>query len=283
MSDSAIQIREGGFASLFRHGQLYTREPRRNGDHRWSKHTARGRRPVGDHRARRLEYVYRHRENVRPFRRFPRLESELKLGQPVYCPAFGSGEIAAIEGHTITVTFRDKKREQVYVRDLVTREQAEVNWYKYWLRGAKRRFEEGKRLAIVKGLCRFGEWQAFVDYYDYPRSTADDLIRRYKTEVEARPQQTEMPGYRSSDVAERRVHKRAEDADADELDELVREENEKRHGRTPTYHKTLWTIRIKLPPRLLTRCREQYKLPGAKEYWQRAAYEFIGEDPDYEK
>jgi hypothetical protein len=79
---------------------------------------------------------------------------------------------------------------------------------------------------------------------------------------------------------ERHVNERAPDSDAEEREELIRQETAKRHGRKPSYHKHLWSIRIKLPPHVLALCRKQYKTAGAKEYWRRAAYAFVGLDAD---
>jgi len=284
MSDTAIQIREGGFASLVFHNQLYTREPRRNGGHRWSKHVEDGRKPVSGHRDRRFERIFRHPEQVKPFRRFPRFPRfprlrDLELGAPVFHSVFGYGLVAAIEGENITAKFGEQERRLV-AHDLVTRVKAEASWYRYWLRGRKRRSEEGRRLAILKALCRFGEWQAFLNYYDFPRSTADDLIRRYKNEVA--DAQSQLTGNRAIDVAEpdQHVNERAPDSDANEREKLVEQETAKRHGKHPSYHKTLWSIRIKLPPYVLALCHKKYKEPDAKEFWRRAAYEFVGLDPD---
>jgi hypothetical protein len=109
----------------------------------------------------------------RPIRR-PRLEWERKEGQAVYHSTFGFGEIVAIRDSKIVVKF-GKNERVVSEQDLVTRAQAESAWNLYWLTGERRRLEEGKRLFVVKSLCRFGEWQAFLKKYDYPRSTADDL------------------------------------------------------------------------------------------------------------
>jgi hypothetical protein len=278
VSDLAIQIREGGIASLVHHGRLYKREPGSDGRPHWSELIADRHRPVSDHRARRYERIYRHPKKIKPFRHYPRLP-DLELGAPVFHTAFGYGTVTAIDGENITVTFGERKR-QLRTRDLVTRTKAEASWYRYWLRGRKRRFEEGRRLAIFKSLCRFGEWQAFLDYYDFPRSTADDLIRRYKNEVaEAQPQLT---GYRAIDVADpdRQVNERTPDSDANEREELVTRETAKRHERRPGHHTTLWSIRIKLPPDVLALCHKKYKKPNAKEFWRRAAYEFVGLDPD---
>jgi hypothetical protein len=280
MQDSTIEIRERGFASFTRHGRLYKREPGSDGSHRWLRRRFNGWRAVSDRRARRCERLYHHPEHVKPFRRFPRLDPGLKLNQPVYCPPFGFGKIAAIEGDDITVRFGEQER-QVAAQDLLTQAKAELHWHAYWLRGETRRFEEGKRLFIVKSLCRFGEWQAFLDKYDYPRSTADDLIRRYKG-ASAEAETGQLPGNRSIDVAglERHVNERTPDSDADERKELVAQETAKRHGRKPSYHPALWSIRIKLPPDVLKLCHKKYKEPDAKEFWRRAAYRFVGLDPN---
>lgn len=139
--------------------------------------------------------------------------------------------------------------------------------------------EEGKRLSIVKSLCEFGEWQKFLDKYNYPRSTADDLIKKYKNELrwEAR---NHLPGNRASQPGDpgRQVNEHTEDPEGRERRELVKTEAEKRHGKEPTHHKTLWSIRIKLPPDILSLCRKRYKRKGksAKKFWRLAAYVFVG-------
>lgn len=268
MTETAIQIRTDGSAEIYWSGQQYLRVSDNGGEPRWLKRTSRGLRPVRTHRARRLERIYRHPETAEPFKRYPRLESPLELGQPVYSSTFGFGEIVAIDGNNITVTFGEEKR-LVETQGLVTRVRAEVDWHNYWLNGEKRRLREGKRLSIVKGLCRFGEWQAFLDRYDYPRSTADDLIGRW-----AETQQ--LTGNRAIGDPDPDQHpsEQIPDPDADGLEKLVREETEKRRGRTPSHHREYWSVRIQLPPSIVTRCRERYKQPGAKKYWQHAAYKF---------
>jgi hypothetical protein len=227
-----------------------------------------------------LEHAFRHPKTTVPVHRQPRLKKSLKVGEPVYCSKFGFGGIVAINGDDITVSL-GKKEHHVRTQDLVTRLQAEIDWHKYWLRGEKRRLEEGKRLFIVKRLClsEFGEWQAFLKRYDYPRSSADDLIRRFKSDVMRKAQNRNLPGNRAGVLPnpDWQINEHKADPDAEEREEVVRTEAEKRRGRTPVHHETLWSIRIKLLPDILIRCREKYKLPGAKKYWRRAAYEFIGE------
>jgi len=274
MGSMAIEQRADGSVFIFHYGRQYRRES--NGS--WTKRTYNGWRKVSARRARRLERAYQHREEIKKVRRSPR-EWDLKLEQPVYCAAFGSGKIVAIKCGDVTVAFGEQEHK-VDANDLMTRAQAETYWYGFWQSGAKRRFEEGRRLAIVKNLCRHGEWQTFLAKYDYPRSTADDLIRRYEDEMKFRSQQ--LPGYRSIDLAdsEQNVSESTADPDANERKELVRLEAEKRIGRQPSAHPTDWTIRIKLPPEVLKLCREKYKEPAAKTFWQRAAYRFVGLDPD---
>lgn len=276
MRSMAVDRRPDGSVSIFHHGRQYRRQPGSSG--RWLKRTMSGWREVNEHRARRLECAYQHCDKIKKIRRFPR-EWDLKLGQPVYCPAFGSGKIVAIKSGDVTVAFGEQEHS-VDAHDLMTRAQAEMHWYAYWFGGAKRRFEEGKRLAIVKNLCRFGEWQAFLDKYEYPRSTADDLIRRYEDDMKCKPEQ--LPGYRAIDVTDPtgQASESTSDSDADERKESVRQENEKRAGRKPSDHATDWAIRIKLPPDVLKLCREKYKEPDAKDFWQHATYRFVGLDPD---
>lgn len=276
MHSMAIERRADGSVYIFHHGRQYRRDPGRSG--RWLKRKGSGWRAASARRARRLEHAHQHRDELKKVRRSPR-EWELKPGQRVYCPAFGSGKIVTIKSGDVTVAFGEQEHD-VDAHDLVTRAQAEMHWYAYWFSGAKRRFEEGKRLAIVKNLCRFGEWQKFLDKYKYPRSTADDLICRYEKEMKLRSQQ--LPGNRAIDATDpqRQVSESTADSDNDERKELVRLENEKRAGRKPSEHATDWAIRIKLPPDILRLCREKYKEPDAKDFWQRAAYRFVGLDPD---
>jgi hypothetical protein len=220
-----------------------------------------------------------------PIRRYPTLEWERKAGQPVFSSAYGFGKIVAIQDGKIVVKF-GKKERIVGAQDLMTRAQAESDWHLYWLRGERRRLEEGRRLSIVKNLCRFGEWQAFLDKYDYPRSSADDLIRRYHIELkwEAR---TQLTGNRAIEDGEpaRHINERRPDPNDDERKDLIRKETEKRHGKEPSYHKTLWSIRIKLPPDILTLCRERYERKGksAKKFWRLAAYIFVGLELPHKK
>lgn len=292
MTEMAIEIKEDGSASLFCLQGHYRRQYRRllgrDGSYRWVKRTANGFTPISERRARRLERKFRHPETAKTPQRFPRLKWERKAGQPVYCPAFGFGKIVAIVGDKIVVKL-GKKERVMGEQDLMTLAQAEADWHLYWVRGERRRLEEGKRLSNIKSLCRLsglGEWQAFLDKFDYPRSTADDLIRRYHTELrwEAR---TELTGNRASQEGEpeRHINERRPDPDDDERNDLIAKEAEKRRGKEPSHHKTSWSIRINLPPDIVTLCRKRYKRKSksAKAFWQRAAYIFVKLEPPHKK
>jgi hypothetical protein len=79
MTETAIQIRPDGTAEIYRGGRQYLRVSGDDGKPRWLKRTSRGLRPVSDHRARRLERAYLHRDDLPKFLRFPRLKSEPKV------------------------------------------------------------------------------------------------------------------------------------------------------------------------------------------------------------
>jgi hypothetical protein len=206
-------------------------------------------------------------------------EGEITIGQPVYCLAFGAGEVAAIEGDLITVRFSDTE-EKVQVQQLTTLALAEGEWHSNWLRGEPWIVEDGRRLTIVKNLCRHGDWQDFLKKYDLSRSTCDDHIRRYKNTLVLAAQVAQMTGNRSFDPADldpdRKVNPRSPDPNAEELKAKVEEEIQKRKGRVPSHHRTDWSVRIKLPPAVAAECREKYPDAGAKAYMQQAAYGLIG-------
>jgi hypothetical protein len=283
MTEIAMDIRPDKSVVVFWGPRRYVSDPGNDSPRRWFKQTSNGS-PVSKSRRRRLERIYKYRDEYPEVRRFPRVKPDLKPGLPVYCARFGFGEIATIDGDDITVRFKDKNR-LIEAKELVTRVEAEVDWHEYWLTGEKRRLREGKKLFIVKGLCRHGEWQVFLDRYEIPRSTADDLIRRYLDAILRSGETPHLHGYRANDVGDpaRDRNNQTEDSDAAELAKLVEQEAEKRRGKTPTQNPEYWHVRIKLPPAIVTRCREHYKQPDAKEYWRRAAYMFIDEDPSSEE
>ena len=73
MKATATEIGTDGSASIFQRGRQYKREPVGDSAARWLKRTANGFRSVSDHRAHRLERIYRHPERYTQVRRFPRL------------------------------------------------------------------------------------------------------------------------------------------------------------------------------------------------------------------
>jgi hypothetical protein len=115
-------------------------------------------------------------------RRFPRLPVFLKLGQLVHHLHFGCGTISNIRGCNVTVAFCDEDRELDF-EQVVTRVLAEERWQDCHSQGANRRLEEGLWLWHVWCLCsRRGEWTAFLKKWDMPRSSAQDLIQRFRQE-----------------------------------------------------------------------------------------------------
>lgn len=281
MSGPGIDIGTDGSVSLFYRWRRYRRELGDDSKPQWFKRTSRGFVTVSRSRGRRLERIFQMPGFAKPIRRYPRLESKLIVGQPVYCAVFGLGQIAAFDGENVTVKSGEKEG-QVAVQDLVTLFQAQSAWHVHFLRGSKRRTKEGKLLWIIKGLCRFGDWQAFLNRYDIPRSTADDLIRKYNNGLVPEAQSHQLTGNRAIELANpgQPVRERTADPEADEMEELVAQERESRRQKKPSYHPTLWSVRIKLPPDVLQRCRKKYKKHGSKEFWRRAAYRFVGLDPD---
>jgi hypothetical protein len=113
--------------------------------------------------------------------------ADLKLGQLVYCPKFGHGRVAAIDGDTATVRAKDSKGAiedfSIAIALLVTLTQAKVVCHAWWLRGKEWRLVIGKWLWIVRELCRHGEWKAFREEYKFAKSSAYDLIHQYEKEV----------------------------------------------------------------------------------------------------
>ena len=283
-----LDDRGNGRATIYGRNRAWKRAPSKDSPNtaRWFRETPEDRLVLAsEKKARALEYAYRHPETTVPVFRNPRINRPLEVNQRVYCPKFGFGEIVAINKDDMAVRF-GKKERRVEKTELVTRAQAELAWHEYWLTGEKRRLEEGKRLFIVKRLCRakHGEWQAFLNRYNIPRSTADDLIRRFLNEMARKSSSQQLPGYRSIDLdsSDYAANLAAAEKNATELNELVEKENAKRAGRKPTDHDSLWSIRIKLPEPIIRRCRKKYKHPGAKNYWRRKAYEFVGEHPGAE-
>ena len=71
MSRKAIEIRKGGFASVFDHGRLFKRSAGDGPEPEWIEQIADEKRMVRESRVIRLEEIYRNPELQKPLRRFP--------------------------------------------------------------------------------------------------------------------------------------------------------------------------------------------------------------------
>jgi hypothetical protein len=217
--------------------------------------------------------------------RHPLTEFERKPGQLVFHEEEGVGKIVANPEGKFVVKFR--KHERVLRADqFMTLAEAQIQWHFYWLTGRRRRIEEGRRLWIVKKLCRYGEWQAFLDKYEYPRTTADDLIKLFK--AESRPDEDNLHGNRASQPEDTGPQDRARATDQDEVErrEQVEKEIDKRRGRQPTHNRTSWTVRIDdLTPEVVLACKMKLKhdKKRAKKFWRRCANKFAGVKPAEKK
>jgi hypothetical protein len=97
-----------------------------------------------------------------------------------------------------------------------------------WLLGTGWRLEAGELCYQIRSLCEHGDWGAFLDEYDIPRSTADDWIRRYKEHAEiTESRQPEEPNPAP-----------APDPESDERTADIVHEKSKRKGRPRTHSQT---------------------------------------------
>src|SRR5258705_184314 len=96
------------------------------------------------------------------------------------------------------------------------------------LRGSGWRFEVGEVLYKIKEKCEQGEWGAFLEEHDLPRSTADGYIQEYKQKAgitETREIKGPEPTPEPDDEAERRRKQ-------------IEEEKKKRRGKKREHSKT---------------------------------------------
>ena len=276
MTETAIQIQVDGTIEIYRNERTYRRMPGNDGEPRWFKLTSRGLRPVSKSRARRLERIYQD-PATKKFRRFPRLESDLKLGQPVFHAVFGYGTVAAIKGDNIT--FFSKKdsavTHTVKALDLTTRSQAEVGLEtcyfeggaKAWRRAAGRWASVYKNLSMMEGKGKYGDW---LKRHGLNRSSMDDLIRRFEDEATREAQErlvlpesgktdetnptaaTELGVSPYAVTGLTQVNERTPDPENDERQKNIQAETSKRAGIKPTFHKTiLYLQRRQLDPEKL--------------------------------
>ena len=274
---------EDGIAIAYYAGQPWRRMPDEEPDSpgRWSE-KSNEEEPADDKTQQILEDAYRSPDTP-IVNRWPQVESGWNQGDPVFDEALGFGKIIVIHDGKFVVKF-GKDERVLRAEQFKTRVQAELDWHFYWRTGKRRRREEGRRLSIVKQLCRHGEWQAFLTKYNYPRSTADDLIELYEAGLRTEGQ-SDLPGNRSNELGDLQDKARARDRDEVARKDLVNRELEKRRGKQPTHRKTWWAVRIELPPDIVSLCRRKYKGMGkkAKRFWRRAAYKFAGVKPSAKK
>jgi hypothetical protein len=215
--------------------------------------------------------------------RYPRLCVRFKLGQLVHHTEFGTGTISSVNGCKVAIAFCDEERELDY-EQVVTRALAEERWQDCYSHGANRRLEEGRWLWVIRSLCtQRGDWNAFLQKWGIPRSSAHDLIARFLQE--RRWDSQHASGNRTEGTP--KLDGGTIDAAA-QLNEgrkqLVREETTKREkdGLAQMAKLIYWPVRIKLPEPVAEHCRENYKEAGdeAKKYWVHAAYRFVDREDE---
>jgi hypothetical protein len=158
-----------------------------------------------------------------------------------------------------------EERDKVLSAHQVTLDQLREKFCVCWVRGSEWRFEAGELLYQIKEKCEHGEWGAFLDEFSLARSTADDYIRRYLEAAEITvPRQIEEPG---------------PDPYAEERQEQIQEEQEKRRGRKPTHHPSTLHVRVHgLKPYQMDLYREERKENRERvdAIWHRAFLEIVG-------
>src|ERR1700737_3189585 len=92
MSQTKIALDDhgGGAATIFYGNKCWKRVPGEGPDAtaKWWNKTPDHVEAADSEKGRILEHAYQHQETTEPVHRYPREESDLKLGQPVYCSAF---------------------------------------------------------------------------------------------------------------------------------------------------------------------------------------------------
>lgn len=165
--------------------------------------------------------------------------NNLFVGQEIYHPEFGDGDITEIKGEQITVAFDSGETltfaahmfngDDILVSepsDTALLDSLKAKFAEVWQRGAAWRLEVGEILYQIKEKCDHGQWGAFLDEQDLPRSTADDYIRRYKNEAQ-------IAEVQQNDTANPEP---VPDPESDERKAQITVEQEKREGRKPTFH-----------------------------------------------
>ena len=194
-------------------------------------------------------------------------ETEISKGQRVTTPSFGEGMVAEVSGDVVTVRFEggdERKIKADYLQAAATLDELRCKFREAWVRGTQWRLEVGELLYKIKRRCAHGEWGAFLNEYELARSTADDYVRRYEDEAQiAVPRQFSLP---------------EPDPQADQRDEAIAEEKEKRQGKRPTHHQSELHVRVKgVKPYQLDLYREERteNRERVEAIWHRAFLEII--------
>jgi len=192
--------------------------------------------------------------------------ADFTVGQPVFHPAYGYGEVTAVEGDAIT--FREKRDPAINhsapALELITKTQAEfalqATWNACGFQEYRRRM--GKWCSITKNLCRYGEWDDVCKRYGLNLRTTNDWIRDFENEMTWQAQDAALaassksaesadlnpvgPAETSTSVyaatGARQVNERTPDPDNDEREENKKKEEDKRRGVDPTPHKTMLSV-----------------------------------------
>ena len=199
---------------------------------------------------------------------------EFTVGQPVFHPGHGYGEVNAVESDL--VSFRERKDPTLVhtspAGELITKEQAEsalqATWNACGFQEYRRRM--GKWCSITKNLCRHGQWDDVCARHGLNLRTANDWIRDFENEMTWRAQEEAFAAFRkaaeSADLKSiyqteisgtsvyavtgtPQINERTPDPDNDKREDNKKKEREKREGIKPTPHKTMLSIqRRKLDP-----------------------------------
>ena len=143
MGSMAKERRADGSVSIFHHGRQYRREPDNSGQ--WGKRKGNGWKEVGQHRSRRLERAYRHRDTIKAVHRFPRLRPK-HLAADAKAIRLGSLEMEAF----------------------------------HWIeRGHKANIRIGRVFNQIKPILKHGEWEPYFNEKFLPRGIKFRTAQEY--------------------------------------------------------------------------------------------------------
>jgi hypothetical protein len=232
-----------------------------DGIRRWMRRTLSGLREVSAHRALRLDRAYRHRDKLERVRRHSRLDSDLKLGQPVFHGTLGYGTVAAIEGDNVIFASENDKSvtHTVKALELLTRVQAEVGLETCYFEGGAKAWRRaaGRWASLCKHLCLMegkGRYEAWLKFHGLNRSSMDDLIRRFEDETKLEAEERILPESGKTAASNpapeiglspyvvtgsSQVNERTPDRENDSRQKHRQIETSKREGIKPTHHRTI--------------------------------------------